>query len=104
MAAELIAHGPGASGVYAHFSGPGGSSLQLLDPDGHVARTLGAGAGLVAATADSSSVPTWLVTGTNVAGVNAAARDVQRGTHSTTTSPLAVQGGAKYPGPLDGGQ
>jgi Domain of unknown function (DUF4430) len=74
LAAQLIAHGPGASGVYARFAGPGADELQLLDPSGRVARTLGAGAGLIAATADSSDAPTWLITGTNAAGVAAAAR------------------------------
>ncbi|MGZ4167960.1 MAG: DUF4430 domain-containing protein [Solirubrobacteraceae bacterium] len=73
VAAQLIAHGPGASGVYARFSGPRGDALQLLDPSGQVARTLGAGAGLVAATADTTSVPTWMITGTDPAGVSAAA-------------------------------
>jgi Domain of unknown function (DUF4430) len=103
LAAELIAHGPGASGVYAHFNGPAGSSLQLLDPAGHVVRTLGAGAGLVAATADMSSVPTWLVTGTDPAGVNAAARAFnERALHDHFA--LAVKGGARYPVPLDGGE
>jgi Domain of unknown function (DUF4430) len=103
LAAELIAHGPGASGVYAHFSGPAGSSLQLLDPGGHVVRTLTNGAGLVAATADMSSVPTWLVTGTDIAGVNAAARAFnEQALHDHFA--LAVQGDASYPVPLDGGQ
>ena len=103
LAAELIAHGPGASGVYAHFSGPDGSSLQLLDPAAHVVRTLGAGAGLVAATADMSSVPTWLVTGTDPAGVNAAARALtEHALHDHFA--LAVQGGSNYPVPLDGAQ
>jgi Domain of unknown function (DUF4430) len=103
VAAELIAHGPGASGVYANFSGPAGTTLRLLEPDGHVARTLGAGAGLVAATADSSSVPTWLVTGTDAAGVDAAARAFNE--HALRDHfALAVQGGVTYPVPLDGGQ
>jgi hypothetical protein len=74
VAAELVAHGPGASGVYARFSDTQGRALQLLDPSGHVAQTLTAGAGLVAATADTSSVPTWMITGTDTAGVLAAAR------------------------------
>ena len=74
LAAALIAHGPSASGVYARFSGPSGNALQLLDARGHVARTLGAGSGLIAATADMSSVPTWIITGTDPAGVMAAAR------------------------------
>jgi len=74
LAAELIQHGPGAGGVYARFAGPDGDALQLLGPSGEVVRTLGAGAGLVAATADPSEVPTWLITGTDPAGVLAAAK------------------------------
>lgn len=73
VAAAIIARGPGRSGVYAHFAGPGGGSLQLLDPAGHVARTLRPGAGLVAATRDNVSAPVWLITGTDSAGVAAAA-------------------------------
>ena len=103
VAASLIEHGPGASGVYARFSGPGGSSLQLLDPAGHVVRTLGADAGLIAATADMSSVPTWLVTGTDAAGVTAAAQAFNaHALHDHFA--LAVQDGASYPVPLDGSQ
>ena len=51
----------------------GGRSLELLDPAGDVARTLGGGAGLIAATAQGTTTPTWLVTGTDAAGVAAAA-------------------------------
>ncbi len=72
IAANLLAIGPQRSGVYARFAN-GGTALQLLDSGGHVARTLGAGAGLIAATRDTVSAPTWLVTGTNTAGVAAAA-------------------------------
>lgn len=100
VAAELIASGPGASGVYARFS-PHGSGLDLLDPAGHVVRRLGVGAGLIAATADSMSVPTWMVTGTDPAAVLAAA--------SSFTAPalhdhfaLAVDGGAAVPVPVTG--
>ncbi len=103
VAASLIEHGPGASGVYARFAGPNGSSLQLLNPSGHVARTLGAGAGLIAATADSSSAPTWLITGTDVAGVTAAAAALnQQALHDHFA--LAVSGAQKLPVPLEGGQ
>ena len=63
-----IAHGPSASGVYAHFTASGGA-LELLNPQAQVVRTLSGSAGLVAATADSSSAPTWLITGTDPAGV-----------------------------------
>jgi hypothetical protein len=103
VAASYIEHGPGASGVYARFAGPNGSSLELLDPAGQVVRTLGAGAGLIAATADSSSEPTWLITGTDVAGVSAAAAAFnQQSLHDHFA--LAVSGGQQLPVPLEGGQ
>lgn len=103
VAAGLIEHGPGASGVYARFAGPGGSSLQLMDPAGKVVRTLGAGAGLVAATADTSSAPTWLITGTDAAGVSAAAAAFNEQALRNHFA-LAVQGSARLPIPLDGAQ
>jgi hypothetical protein len=103
VAASLIEHGPSASGVYARFTGPTGGSLQLLDPRGQVVRTLGAGAGLVAATADSSSEPTWLITGTSPAGVTAAANAVTpQALHDHFA--LAVQGSTRLPLPVDSGQ
>jgi hypothetical protein len=103
VAAELIAHGPGASGVYAKFSNNAGTSLELLNPAGKVAKTLGAGAGLIAATADSSSVPTWLITGTDVAGVSAASDALNaRSLHDRFA--LAVQGSTQLPVPVNGGQ
>ena len=43
------------------------------------ARTLGAGAGLVAATAQGSDMPTWLITGTDVAGVDRRGRGAHAG-------------------------
>jgi uncharacterized protein DUF4430 len=99
VAAELIAHGPGASGVYARFSGPGGDALQLLNPSGKVVRTLGAGAGLIAATADMTSVPTWMVTGTDPAGVRAAARALTPQMLRDHFA-LAVDGSTPLPVPL----
>ncbi len=100
---SLVAHGPGASGVYARFAGSAGHSLQLLDPSGHVARTLGSGAGLIAATADSSSAPTWLITGTDAAGVTAAARALNaHALHDHFA--LAVQGSSLLPVPLQAGR
>jgi hypothetical protein len=73
LGAGLIAQGPAASGVYARFGGRAGRTLELLDARGRVVRTLGAGAGLIAATRDKVSEPTWFVTGTDMAGVTAAA-------------------------------
>jgi hypothetical protein len=73
LVATLVDHGPSASGIYARFT-DGGAMLQLLDAQGRVVRTLGAASGLVAATRDTQSEPTWLITGTDAAGVTAAAR------------------------------
>ncbi|MGI8712674.1 MAG: DUF4430 domain-containing protein [Solirubrobacteraceae bacterium] len=99
VAAELIDHGPSASGVYARFTGPDASSLALLNPAGRVAKTLGSGSGLIAATADSSSVPTWLITGTDPAGVAAAARALTpQALHDHFA--LAVNGTSRLPVPL----
>jgi hypothetical protein len=102
LLAQLIEHGPASSGVYARFAGPGGSSLQLLDPAGRVVRTLGAGAGLVAATAQPSTGPFWLITGTDVAGLSAAASAL-RPARLYDHFALAVQGQADFPVPLEGG-
>jgi hypothetical protein len=70
-AARQLDRGPAVSGVYARFSSTG---LVVLDSGGRAAATLGAGTGLVAATRVASQQPTWLVTGTDAAGVLAAAR------------------------------
>ena len=48
--------------------------------DGRVARTLGAGSGLVAATKRPDDRPLWVVTGTDAAGVASAARAFEEGT------------------------
>jgi hypothetical protein len=73
IAAELIDSGPAHSGVYAQF-GQGGQQLQLDSPDGQTAKTLGSNAGLIAATEQESlNEPTWLITGTDREGVDAAA-------------------------------
>ena len=93
--ARLIERGPASSGVYARF---GGGGLQLLDPTGRVVRTLGAGAGLIAATADQSSAPTWLITGTDPAGVAAAARALTPARLHDHFA-LAVQGVHRRAGP-----
>jgi heat shock protein HslJ len=54
-------------------------SLELLDAAGHVARRLGAGAGLVAATSLDHGKPVWVVTGTDVRGLTDAAESLQAG-------------------------
>jgi Domain of unknown function (DUF4430) len=72
IAARTLESGAGASGVYAKPSADG-RRIALLDPDGRVVRTLGAGDGLVAATGYQGQGPTWIVTGTDEVGVAAAA-------------------------------
>jgi hypothetical protein len=73
-AAGTGAAGSGGAAGPAGAAGAPGTTLELLDAHGRVVRTLGARAGLVAATRDNVSEPTWLVTGTDRAGVEAAAR------------------------------
>jgi hypothetical protein len=77
----VLEQGPRSSGVYA-VAAPSGRSLAVLDPAGHTVRVLGAGAGLVAATQSGDADPVWIVTGTDSAGLSAAAsafdaRDLQ---------------------------
>jgi hypothetical protein len=72
VAARTLEDGPGASGVYARPSADG-RHIALLDAQGKVVRTLGAGQGLVAAVHYRGQGPTWLVTGTDEVGVAAAA-------------------------------
>jgi hypothetical protein len=74
LAATVLARGPASSGVFAHFVGDRVVSLQLLDTRGAPATTLRSSAGLIAALRQPSAPPTWLILGTDVAGVNAAAR------------------------------
>lgn len=100
LVAQLVDSGPRASGVYARFTNHG-SSLALLDPRGQVARSLTGTAGLVAATADSGSPPTWMVTGTTTAGVDAAASALTPAALHNHFA-VAVQGSTRLPVPVDG--
>lgn len=100
VVATLIDQGPRSSGVYARFT-HGGDQLQLLNPRGNVVMTLGGGAGLIAATAENSSEPTWLVTGTDAAGVAAAAAAFTPAALHNHFA-LAVQGQRRLPVPLLG--
>jgi Domain of unknown function (DUF4430) len=102
LAAELVKFGPGASGVYARFVDDG-AKLELLGADGKVAQTLGPDTGLVAAVngnggGNSNAVPTWLITGTDAAGVAAAAKALTPSTLAYRFA-LAVHGDTDYPVP-----
>ncbi len=71
-AAQTIAKGPSVGGVFVRIL-RGGDELGLLDKDGVVVQKLGAGAGMIAATRYQGTAPIWVVTGTDAAGVRAAA-------------------------------
>jgi hypothetical protein len=72
-ALEQLEAGPQTSGVYVRVARDG-RTITALDPRGRAVRRLGPGTGLVAATRWRQDAPTWAVTGTDAAGVVAAAR------------------------------
>lgn len=90
--------GPRYSGVYARFSA-GGKTLTLLDGAGRAARTLGADAGLVAATRYGEQAPVWVITGTNTAGVNLAAGALSESALSNRFALALEPSGAALPVP-----
>ncbi len=98
LVSTLIERGPGTSGVYARFNAQG-TQLQLLNPAGQVVRTLGPGAGLIAATAAPNATPTWLITGTDPTGVAAAAAALTPSALANHFA-LAVTGQTHLPLPL----
>jgi len=98
IAGGLIDNGPRSSGVYARFA-QNGHALELLNPHGQTVRVLGAGAGLIAATEDQFSKPEWLITGTDTAGVAAAAAALTPARLHDRFA-LAVAHGADFPLPL----
>jgi hypothetical protein len=71
-ALRQIERGPRASGVYGRFSADGRQFL-ALDPRGRVVVDMGPGTGVIAATRYRENAPVWAVTGTDAAGVHAAA-------------------------------
>lgn len=97
-AAQLIDDGPQASGVFARFA-DGGRELELLDERGEVVRRSGAGTGLIAATRWEDQPPTWFVTGTDAAGVDAAVEAFDEASLRRTFA-LAVLGGRHVPLPV----
>jgi hypothetical protein len=90
--AVQIEDGPRASGVYARLDASG-RELDVLDGEGRVARRLGAGAGLVAAVRYQAAQPTWVVTGTDGAGILAAARALRPATLSDRFALALASGG-----------
>jgi hypothetical protein len=98
---NTVEQGPQASGVYARISSNGGS-ITALDEHGRVARTLTAGAGLVAATRYGEEAPVWLVTGTDQTGLELAARAFTRKTLENRFAVALEPGGAALPLPVAG--
>jgi hypothetical protein len=76
-----------------------GEEIVVLDEDGRPARTLGPGAGLVAATSVEGQAPTWVVTGTDEVGVAAAAAALTEERLEQRFA-LAVDGGNDVPLPV----
>ena len=93
---SLIGKGPQASGVFAR---PHDGGLDLLDPEGDVVRTVTDAAGLVAATRFEEQQPTWVVTGTDAAGVAAAATALEEGILKDRFA-VAVEEGRSVPLPI----
>jgi hypothetical protein len=98
IVAALLAKGPSASGVYARFAASG-KGLELLDVHGAVVRSLASGGGLIAAIGQGSTPPTWLVTGSDPAGVSSAA-DALTATRLHSRFALAVSTGGDVPLPV----
>ncbi len=90
--------GPRVSGVFARPDAAG-AEIALLDPEGRVERTLGPGAGLVAATKLGDEAPTWVVTGTDAVGLAAAAAQLQEEALSNHFA-IAVEDGRPVSLPL----
>ncbi len=69
--ARSLSEGPRVNGIFARMR-DGGRTLVTLDDRGREVQRLGAGTGLIAAGRDGEFPPTWLVTGTDDAGVESA--------------------------------
>jgi hypothetical protein len=72
-AAKLLARGPARSGVFAEANAELAGELTALDARARPAARLGPGSGLVAAVREGEGPATWIVTGTDPAGLRAAA-------------------------------
>ena len=75
LSSPALEHGPRASGVYARVASSG-AAIALLDAQGATVRTLTGTAGLIVATRSGEADPEWTLTGTNTAGVDLAADEL----------------------------
>jgi hypothetical protein len=98
--AQLLSAGPDRSGVFARFVGSKQPLLELLNQRGESAGSVGKGGGLVAALRTGDGPPTWVVTGTDRRGVEAAAAavgDALRNRYAVATQPGAGPIGVPVP-------
>lgn len=102
-AAAQIGRGPQVSGVFADPEAGNRCQLQGLDETGRSARTLGADAGLVAATRRYEAPPTWVITGCDQRGVQTAASLLDLADLRDHFAVLAEAGGAPLALPLPSG-
>lgn len=96
---DLTAPGE-TNGAFAEFS-KDGQTLGLATGDGSEARALAHGGGLLAAFAPTPKQVTWLVTGTDTAGVKQAAKLLGNPAALRNRFALAVNGTKPVPLPLD---
>lgn len=101
-AAQTIERGPRASGVFARFSA-NAAALTLLGERGQVKRVLNAGAGLIAAARYGEEAPVWVITGTDEAGVRAAAQHFNQETLENHFAVAFAPGGAPLALPVASG-
>jgi hypothetical protein len=100
LAAQL-AHDPASSGVFARFrDAAGGDELVALDERGGEVAELGPGTGLVAGLRRGEDLPLWVITGTDGAGVEAAA-DLLDGDALADHYAVATTDGAELPLPAE---
>lgn len=91
-----------SNGAYAEFT-KDGQTLALATGDGSQARALARGGGLLAAFAQTPKSVVWLVTGTDTAGVKAAARLLAEPQRLRSRFALATRGNQPIPLPVDEG-
>jgi hypothetical protein len=96
-ALQRMEDGPRRSGVFARPSADG-RRIALLDERGRTARDLGRDGGLIVAVRAARAAPTWAVTGTGAAGVEAAARAFREDALNDRFA-VAVQDGGIVPLP-----
>jgi hypothetical protein len=97
-ALRQIERGPRASGVYGRFEG---DEFVALDARGREARRLGRGTGVIVATRYEDGPPVWAVTGTDAAGVRAAAQALDESVLGEKFA-LAISEGLPVPLPYAG--